>query len=162
MTALIRTDSGNHDFVELVHLLDADLRERDGEEHAFYAQFNKIDKIRNVVVAYQDQLAVGCGAFKAYAEGIAEVKRMYVRPTHRGQGIAGIVLQELEVWAAELGFHTVLLETGKKQYEAIRLYTKSGYRLIPNYGQYKEVENSICMQKSITGIPGEAIPVLST
>ncbi|MCJ8165055.1 GNAT family N-acetyltransferase [Pontibacter sp. E15-1] len=127
--------------------MDIDLSIRDGEDHAFYAQFNKIDSIRNAVVAYVDGIAVGCGAFKQYAADIAEVKRMYVRPEFRGQGIAGDVLRELEAWAQASGYKKLVLETGQAQPEAIRLYTKSGYNVIPNYGQYAGVENSVCMQK---------------
>ncbi|WP_162054909.1 GNAT family N-acetyltransferase [Pontibacter pamirensis] len=149
MITITRTDSGNRDFVELVRLLDADLSIRDGEDHSFYAQFNKIDKIKHAVVAYHQEQAVGCGAVKAYAEGTGEVKRMYVRPEYRGKGIAGKILSELEKWADELGFHTLILETGKAQPEAIRLYTKSNYQIIPNYGQYENVENSVCMKKVV-------------
>ena len=147
MTDLIRTDSDNADFRELVALLDRDLRIRDGEEHSFYAQFNKIDKIRHAVVAYQNGQAVGCGAIKEYAENAAEVKRMFVKSEWRGQGIAKKILAELESWAAELNYSECILETGKKQPEAIALYQKSGYQLIPNYGQYEGVENSVCMKK---------------
>lgn len=149
MTTLLRTDAANTDFAALVRLLDADLSIRDGEDHAFYAQFNKIDTIRHTVVAYHEEQPVGCGAIKAYAEGTVEVKRMYVRPELRGRGIAGKILSELEAWAEELGFERLILETGKAQPEAIRLYAKSDYETIPNYGQYAEVENSVCMQKTI-------------
>ena len=146
---LVRTDSDSADFRELVALLDAELAVRDGDEHAFYAQYNKIDKIRNVVVAYENEKAVGCGAFKEYEQGVAEIKRMYVREDSRGQGIAGKVLEELERWAKELNFSECVLETGLKQPEAVRLYQKNGYATIPNYGQYAGVENSVCMRKSI-------------
>lgn len=149
MINLIRTNSDNSDFRELVALLDQDLQIRDGAEHSFYAQFNKIDKIRHVVVAYEDQKAVGGGAIKEYEPGVAEVKRMFVREEWRGRRIAKEVLLELETWARELGFSTCILETGLKQPEAIALYRRSGYETIPNYGQYAGVENSVCMSKSI-------------
>lgn len=144
---ILRTDSDNADFRELVALLDADLAIRDGAEHTFYAQFNKIDKIREAVVAYENERAVGCGAFKEYEPRTAEIKRMYVLPEMRGKGIAGKILSELETWAKEQDFSECVLETGKKQPEAIRLYQKSGYEIIPNYGQYAGVENSVCMRK---------------
>lgn len=147
MLKIIRTDSDNSAFRELVKLLDADLAIRDGAEHSFYAQFNKVDKIREVVVAYENETAVGCGAFKEYAPQIAEIKRMYVLENMRGCGIAGEILAELESWAKELSFTECILETGLKQPEAIRLYQKSGYEIIPNYGQYEGVENSVCMKK---------------
>lgn len=150
MLKIIRTDSLNEDFRELVRLLDADLSVRDGADHSFYAQFNKIDLIKNAVVAYQGQKAVGCGAFKPFDAESVEIKRMFVRPENRGQGVAVEVLRELENWASELEFAFAVLETGKKQPEAIRLYEKSGYELIPNYGQYEGMENSVCMKKKIS------------
>jgi putative acetyltransferase len=149
MINLLRTDSENPDFVELVKLLDADLAIRDGKEHAFYAQFNKIDKIKYVVVAYDDNLPVSCGAIKEYNSITIEIKRMYTIPEKRGKGIAAGVLKELEVWAAELLYEKCVLETGKKQPEAIALYKRNGYKLIPNYGQYVNVGNSICFEKNI-------------
>src|SRR5882757_5521895 len=145
--SIVRTDSDDPAFRELVVLLDQDLRARDGAEHSFYAQFNKIDTIRNAVVAYLDGVPVGCGAFKEYEPGAVEIKRMYVKPEHRGKRIAAGILIELEQWANELGFSEFVLETGKKQPEAIRLYQRSGYQLISNYGQYISVENSVCMKK---------------
>ena len=146
-----RTDSADEEFIALVRLLDAELAERDGSEHAFYAQFNKIDRIKHVVVACSDGRAVSCGAIKEFAAGMTpdamEVKRMYTLPEYRGQGIAAVVLIELEKWAAELGVKKCLLETGQKQPEAIRLYEKSGYSVIANYGQYEGLDNSICFEK---------------
>lgn len=145
-----RTTSDNPDFQALVVLLDRDLAIRDGEDHAFYAQFNKIDSIKNVIVYYDEGTALGCGAFKKYDAETVEIKRMFVIPEHRGKGIAHAVLTELELWAAELGYSHCILETGIKQPEAIGLYQKSGYTIIPNYGQYENVENSVCMSKTIS------------
>ena len=149
MTIFTRTDSDNADFQLLVTLLDKDLSVRDGDEHAFYAQFNKIQSIRNVVVCYADDKPIGCGAFKEYESGTVEIKRMFVLPEYRGHGIGLKVLNELELWAAESDYTTCVLETGKKQPEAIRLYEKASYEKIKPYGQYKNVENSVCMRKSL-------------
>jgi putative acetyltransferase len=149
MTILKRTTSDDPDFQTLVALLDKDLAIRDGSEHAFYAQFNKVDGIKNVVVSYLDNKPVGCGAFKEYDNQTVEIKRMFVLLDHRGQRIAVDILRELERWAAELNYATCKLETGKKQPEAIQLYKRSGYTLIPNYGQYEGVENSVCMKKML-------------
>jgi putative acetyltransferase len=148
-TALKRTTSENSDFQNLVRQLDADLKLRDGEEHSFYSQFNKIDKIKNAVVCYADDLPVGCGAFKEYDETSVEIKRMFVQPGFRGRGIAGTILKELELWAAEINYSVAVLETGKRQPEAIALYQKAGYTIIQNFGQYKNIENSVCMKKEI-------------
>jgi len=147
MIQIKRTNSENRDFIELVRNLDADLAEKDGDEHSFYAQFNKIDKIKFVAVAYENEKPVGCGAIKEYEPNTMEIKRMYVTPECRGKGIATIILSELENWATELSFAKCILETGKRQLQAIRLYRKNGYNLIPNYGQYIGVENSLCFEK---------------
>lgn len=146
---LIRTDSDNPDFRALVALLDKDLSERDGDEHSFFAQYNKLDKIFHVVVAYQDEIPAGCGAIKEYTEGKAEIKRMFVHPDFRRQGIASIILSELELWANELKYSVCILETGIRQPEAIALYQTLQYESIPNYGQYDGVASSVCMQKHL-------------
>jgi len=147
---ITRTDSESKDFIELVRHLDAELAERDGDEHAFYSQFNKIAKLKHVVLAYEDGIALGCGAIRELESGDMEVKRMYVPPESRGKGIATKVLHELEDWAREMSFTRCVLETGLKQPEAIRLYEKNGYERIPNYGQYIDVGNSVCFGKQIT------------
>lgn len=149
MLTFQKTTSANEDFRQLVVLLDQDLAIRDGAEHAFYAQFNKIDLIQHVVVAYWHNQPVGCGAIKQYDDDTVEVKRMFVRPEFRGQGVAAAILRELEQWAQDLGYAASVLETGKKQPEAIRLYEKSQYARIPNYGQYAGVENSVCLRKAL-------------
>ena len=149
MINILRTSSENHDFIELVRLLDADLAIRDGDKHTFYDQFNKIDNIRYVVVAYENNIPAGCGAIKEYKPDSMEVKRMYVLPEHRKKGIASKILDELEIWASELFYSKCILETGKGQPEAIELYKKKGYTLIPNYGQYAGVKNSLCFEKRL-------------
>ncbi len=149
MIDLVRTDSHDPAFVALVNRLDAELAERDREDHPFYAQFNKIDRIRHVVLAFLENLPVGCGAIKEYDEHTAEVKRMYVLPGHRKAGIATGILSELERWAAELSYMHCILETGIRQPEAIELYKRRGYRIIPNYGQYADVADSICFTKDL-------------
>jgi GNAT superfamily N-acetyltransferase len=147
MVKCFRTNSENTDFRNLVGKLDTDLRIRDGEEHAFYNQYNKIDKIKHAIVALYENIPVGCGAIKEFSSDIMEVKRMYVLPEMRGRGIASIILKELEKWTVELHFKKCLLETGKKQPEAIQLYLKNSYRIVPNFGQYEGIENSVCFEK---------------
>src|SRR5258705_3725327 len=149
MITIKRTNSDDKDFIELVRFLDADLARRDGSEHSFYARFNKIDKIKYVVVAYENDDAIGCGAIKEYSQKIVEVKRMYTLPGKRGKGIATKILIELEKWATELSCEKCILETGKRQSEAVALYKKNGYKLIPNYGQYAGIENSLCFEKEM-------------
>ncbi len=150
MLTCIRTNSANSDFQKLVKELDAELKIRDGDDHSFYAQFNKIDKIKHVIVAYEGRLPVGCGAIKEYSKDTMEVKRMYVPPSKRGSGIATYILKELEEWTIEMKFSRCILETGEKQPEALRLYEKNEYRRIPNFGQYENVKESICFEKMLS------------
>ncbi len=149
MITLIKTNSDSSDFRSLVVALDADLQARYGEQQSFFSQFNKLDHIHHVIVAYEHTQPIGCGAFKEYELGVAEIKRMYVKPEQRGKGIAAEILRSLELWAKDEGFKSCILETAIKQPEAIRLYEKCGYARIPNYGQYIGVEISLCMQKDI-------------
>ena len=149
MLTLIRTDSTNTDFINLVKELTAYFAVIDGEDHAFYSQFNTISSLKYVIVAYENNKAVGCGAIREFSTSAIEVKRMYVLPECRGKGVASKILSELERWAKELGYNTCILETHKKQADAVGLYVKSGYKVIPNYGHYKNVENSVCFEKKL-------------
>jgi putative acetyltransferase len=103
----------------------------------------------SLVNSIRNNIPAGCGAFRKYEANVAEVKRMYVKPEYRSAGIASTVLKELEKWAAELEYSSCILETGTLQPEAVRLYTKNGYEVIPNYGHYAGVERCICMRKVI-------------
>ena len=149
MFLIQRTDSNSSDFRDLVVMLDAFLAERDGKDYAFYAQFNKLDSIKNTVVGYDNDEPISCGAFKQYDDTTVEIKRMFVKPSHRAKGAATLVLQELEIWAKENKYSSAILETVKTQPEAIALYKKNGYITIPNFGQYKNAQKSVCMHKNL-------------
>ncbi|WP_428067440.1 GNAT family N-acetyltransferase [Chryseobacterium gambrini] len=142
-----RTDSSNKDFQNLVQLLDADLAIRNGEDHAFYDQFNKIDAIKNCIVIYVDEIPAACGAFKKFDEETVEIKRMYTNPDFRKKGLATAIVKELEFWAKELNYTKALLESSLEQNEALSVYEKSGYTRIPNYGQYIGIDKSVCYEK---------------
>jgi putative acetyltransferase len=78
-----------------------------------------------------------------------QVKRMFVALDKRGLGVAQKMLQELEMCAKELGYQKCVLETGVRQVEAIKFYKKCEYQVIPNYGQYQGMKNSICFEKEL-------------
>lgn len=143
---IVRADSSNLEFQALVTLLDTDLAIRDGDDHAFYAQFNKTDKLKHVVLIYHQQQAIACGALREWNSEIMEIKRMFVLPAFRRKGYAQLVVKNLMVWAKELGKKKCILETGKNQPEAIQLYKKMGFQIITNYGPYIHIENSVCME----------------
>tara|TARA_R110000868_G_C10859739_1_gene761412 strand:- start:957 stop:1418 length:462 start_codon:yes stop_codon:yes gene_type:complete len=144
-----RTNSENIHFKKLVKDLDGYLKITDGDEHDFYNQFNGIAGLDYVLVIYDDEKPIGCGAIKPFDSSTLEIKRMYVSTEYRGKGIGSKILNELENWGKELKYSTCVLETGKRQVEAIALYKKNEYQIIPNYGQYIGVENSVCFKKII-------------
>lgn len=149
MCQLLRTNSTNPEFISLVSLLDAYLAQRDGKDHSFYAQFNGITHLNHVIVLYQDNTPLACGAIKKYNDTTVEIKRMFVQPEHRGKGYASKVLVALENWSKELGHKSTILETGLRQPEAIALYKKNGYEIIDNYPPYVGIENSVCFKKDL-------------
>ena len=144
-----RTDSNDLDFPQLVTLLNQELRERYDDLQSFYDSYNKIKDLDTVVIAYSNDIPAGCGCFKKFDEQTVEIKRMFVKPAERKQGIASSILSELEGWAKEDGYTHVVLETANKQHESIALYKKQGYQVIPNYGQYAGLETSICFRKEL-------------
>lgn len=149
MIKLVRTNSENKDFVNLVNYLNAYLKIVDGDDHDFYNQYNNIDVLKHVVMAYKDEIPLACGTFKALDENTVEIKRMFTQINARGNGIASKVLQELEKWSKELSYRTCVLETGKRQTEAVSFYKKMNYSIIPNYGQYENITNSLCFKKEL-------------
>ena len=149
MLTLLRTTSDNTDFNSLVAQLDRYLAVLDGEDHAFYAQFNKSSLLKNALVCYDNVNPVGIGAYKEWEPQVVEMKRMFTLPEYRGKGIAKTILTELENWAKEENYTTAILETGHLQYDAIGLYQKMGYVITENFGQYIGVENSVCMKKDL-------------
>ena len=146
---ITRTDSDNPGFRELIKLLDSEMTERYGELQKWYNQFNIIESNKTVVLACDGDIPVGCGCFRIFGDVSVEIKRMFVKPQYRGTGTAEKILFELEKWASEQGFSVAVLETAIKQPEAIRFYTRLGYKRTENYGQYAGNQNSICMSKKL-------------
>ncbi|AZB24713.1 GNAT family N-acetyltransferase [Chryseobacterium rhizoplanae] len=144
-----RTDSHSSDFKNLVRSLDATLAHHNGDNDDFFAQFNKIDTIKNCIVAYIDEVPAACGAFKELSEDTVEIKRMFTNPEFRKRGLGSSIVGELENWAKELGYKKAVLETSKDLTNAISVYEKSGFQRIPNYGQYVGVDSSVCFEKRL-------------
>lgn len=146
---ILRTNSSNTDFQNLVKSLDATLSEHNGENDDFFAQFNTIDTIKNCVIAYIDDMPAACGAFKPFSEDTVEIKRMFTDPEFRNKGLGSAIVKELESWAAELNFKKAVLETSRDLKSAISVYERNGFSRIPNYGQYIGVEQSVCYGKEL-------------
>jgi GNAT superfamily N-acetyltransferase len=144
-----RITNTHRDFLTLTRELDVELKGMYGSLQAVYDKHNVLDPIDTAIVGYENAEPMACGCFKKIDTERVEIKRLYVKPNFRRKGFSSEVLQALEAWAAELGYAAALLETGKKQPEAIGLYRKFGYQTIANYGPYIGIENSLCMQKHL-------------
>jgi GNAT superfamily N-acetyltransferase len=146
---LKKTNSLDADFKFLIHLLDQNLIEINGDIQADYDEHNLIDFIETVIVVYDDEIPVGCGCFKNFGNDGIEIKRMYTKPEARGKGVAKAVLTSLEDWALSLGYSFSVLETGRKHHEAIHLYHKLGYYDTEKYEPYVDMDESVCMRKNL-------------
>ena len=149
MIHIIRDNSDNKDFQRLIQELDKDLNARYGKVQFQFDKYNKVENLDTVVIAFWQKKAVGCACFKVFEEDSIEIKRMFLIPKYRGQGIADKILEELENSAMEKGFSNAVLETGIKQPEAIGFYKRNNYIQINNYGQYIGNANSVCMKKQL-------------
>ena len=146
----VYTDGSSLDFMELCHELDDFLNELVGgeENRAEYILYNQLDDIHNVVVTYDD-IPVGSASFKEYDDECAEVKRVFVKEEYRNKGIANELMELLENTAREQGYRYLILESGAPLVAAMALYRKIGYKVIQNYGQYRDMPDSICMKKKL-------------
>ncbi|MBA4056091.1 MAG: GNAT family N-acetyltransferase [Marivirga sp.] len=149
MLTLERRTHLDKDFCELCRELDKEFWTRYPDTQQNFEPFNKVDSTAHVLVAYSDDVAVGCGCFRPTGKQYeVEIKRMYVIPVYRGRGISKAILGALEKWARQDGYLDSKLETGVNQPEAIALYTAMGYMRIPNYPPYSDISESICMAKT--------------
>lgn len=147
----VRTDGKNEDFIENCRLLDMDLDRRVGKQikREKYAKFNQLDEIREAIVVYDDGKPVGGGAIRRYDDETVELKRVFVHNEYQGQGIGSRLVSLLIEWAAQLGYRRMILETGELLAESCAVYRKLGFAVIPNYGPYADMPESLCMAKEI-------------
>ena len=144
---ILRTNSENSDFIRLTGRLDIELCRIYNTNPEDYEEYNRITDLHTVVVAYENEQAVACGCFKIFDEKTVEIKRMFVEDSQRGKGIASAMLANLETWARELGYEKSVLETGKGQPNAIKLYQKYGYQITENYNDSDDLNISVCLAK---------------
>ena len=146
-----RTDGKDKDFIEKCRLLDIDLDRRVGKKikRDKYKKFNQIDEIQQAIVVYEGNKAVGGGAIRRYNDEDIELKRVFVHAEYQGQGIGSKLVSLLIEWAMELGYKRMILETGELLAESCAVYKKLGFQVIPNYGPYVDMEESLCMAKEL-------------
>ena len=146
---LNRTTATDEHFQLLVRQLDHELWVELEEDQATYDRYNKVPDIKTALVAYEGDEPVACGCFKAFNDTTVEIKRMFVRKDKRGKGLSKKILAELEAWAKEHEFEFAVLETSMHFNTARQLYSSQGYQLIPNYGPYANLPESVCMKKAL-------------
>lgn len=153
LTEFVRTDGKNEDFIENCRLLDRDLDRRVGRQikREKYQKFNQLDEIREAVVVYEDQKPAGGGAIRKYDDDTVELKRVFVHNEYQGRGIGSRLVSLLMEWAAELGYQRMILETGELLAESCAVYKKLGFEVIPNYGPYADMPESLCMARDLNG-----------
>jgi GNAT superfamily N-acetyltransferase len=139
----------------LVGALNAELDDRYPEEGANHFDLDAAEVADGrgaFLVAYIADDPVGCGAVRRIAPAVVEIKRMYVAPLARDRGVGRRILSELELIARQLGASRLVLETGVRQPEALALYTRAGFTVIPLFGSYAltpHPELSVCMAKDL-------------
>lgn len=147
----VRTDGKNEDFIENCRLLDEDLDRRVGKQikRDKYQKYNQLDEIQEAIVVYEGNKAVGGGAIRRYDAETIELKRVFVHNEYQGQGIGSRLVQMLIDWATELGYQRMILETGELLAESCAVYQKLGFQVIPNYGPYVNMPESLCMARDL-------------
>ncbi len=143
------TDSTHPEFQRLASELDKEIFIRDGEMAEANFELNKIGLLPHVVLLMEKNVAVACGALREFDAEAAELKRVYVMPSHRRKNLASMIMMELEKIALQQGYQYTVLETGLNQPEAIALYLKYGYEQVPKFGRYMESGNSVCFRKQL-------------
>ncbi len=145
----IITDGRNEDFITLCRMLDEHLNEAVGGEkqREQYNQYNTLESIHDVILLYDQGLPIACAGFKHHDEGVAEVKRVFLKKEYRGRGLSKELMKHLEARAKDRGYRKLVLETGAVLKEAMSLYQKLGYEIIENYGPYRCMCGSVCMSK---------------
>jgi putative acetyltransferase len=136
----------------LIAALDADILERypNPEDNFFELSSDEVAPEHGAfVIARANGRAVGCGAVRRIDTATAEIKRMYVTPEARGQGLARKILAHLETEAIRIGVTRLVLETGERQVEAIALYLRAGFERIPRFGEYVDAPLSVCFGKDL-------------
>jgi ribosomal protein S18 acetylase RimI-like enzyme len=142
------------DAVRLIEELEAVLSPLYPQESRHgYSVSKLIEQKVEFFVIRRDGEAAGCAGVQFFADngGVAygEVKRMYIRPSFRGLGLARLALKQLEETAAARGVEILRLETGIHQTEAIRLYEQNGFSRIGPFGEYRDDPLSVYFEKRI-------------
>jgi GNAT superfamily N-acetyltransferase len=138
------------DAQELIHELDRELWQRYPGSSVHTLDLQSVTPENTIfLVGYLEDEPVACGAIRKIEPGVGEIKRVYVKPAMRRQGLSRRLLHRLEEEARQAGLTTLKLETGTRQPESLGLYRRAGYYDIPKFGEYVDDPFSICMEKHL-------------
>jgi putative acetyltransferase len=147
-----REDLSSEVAAKLISALNVELSRRYPEEGAnhFRLDAQEVEEGQGAFfIAYANGQPLGCGGIRRIGADSAEIKRMYVEPYARGQGVGRRILLTLQEEARRLGITRILLETGDRQPEAIALYSQVGFVRFPAFGEYVDSPLSVCMAKDL-------------
>lgn len=145
------TDGKNEDFQRFYFITEEYYNEIVGgiKNRSSFVPYNISNSITDVVIAYCDNIAIGCAGLKRYSDDDVEVKRVWVEPDYRGKHIAADLMEMLENQAKQQGFKRIILQTRESMTDAVRLYSKRGYYQMDTYPPYDKLEGAICFAKDL-------------
>lgn len=146
------TDGNDKDFLHFYEITEDYYTKMAGglSKRQGFIPYNLSSLIPDVLIAYDDGIAVACAGLKGYSDDDVEIKRVWVDPDHRGLRIATSMMEMLEKKASEDGYKRMILQTRPVMEDAVSLYLKLGYEFIDNYPPYDKLEGAICLAKVIT------------
>lgn len=146
------TDGNDKDFLRFYEITEDYYTKMAGglSKRQGFIPYNLSSLIPDVLIAYDDGIAVACAGLKGYSDDDVEIKRVWVDPDHRGLRIATSMMEMLEKKASEDGYKRMILQTRPVMEDAVSLYLKLGYEFIDNYPPYDKLEGAICLAKVIT------------
>jgi putative acetyltransferase len=153
MTIAIAVETPLQDDVRsLIAELNATLLELTPPEFCFHMTAEDMaEPTVTVFVARDGGAAVACGALKRHADGVGEVKRMYTRPSHRGQRIGALIVAEIEALARREALTQLVLETGDRHPAAWTVYERAGFTRCGPVLDYPESQWSVFYEKRLSG-----------
>lgn len=142
-------DARNTDYLMLAQKLDEYYFTLVGDVQLRYAEANRPENMACLIVAYDNDIPVGCGCWKRVNQTTAEVKRIFVMPEYRCQGVASAIIRKLEGSIAQAGYSHIILETARTTSDSKALYLSLGYQEIDYFGSPAGAENCLCFEKKV-------------
>lgn len=135
-------------FLEYANSLNFELCFQDFEKEIFDLPAQYSEPTGCIILCYENEKPIGCVGLRQFAEGICEMKRLYLINEARGKGIGRVLAEEIVEKAKELGYQKMQLDTIETMKEAISLYKSMGFKKIPAY-RYNPIQGVIYMEMEL-------------